>query len=271
MSTKELCPFSLYRENGSKLWGGVKGPGNLLYILRNRFHRTREPVMRLESALFREPGEHPLPRGMLTPAPKSRGRPREESHPQVQSPRDVELLRRRGVPLALLTSDWVTENGYPEKFRPLLFVYADLAKQVQSCYRVVPVRDRDALRQPGFEEFVTFLLKVDTLAARAVVLRNQGKYNPRELYPSGPERGTRAPRDKGPAPGVRSGTASGRRATPGSRPRLGRAEQPRAESLAMTEPEIQRADEILRRHGSGKSWSEARRSGSRSRPLTTST
>ncbi len=138
--------------------------------------------MRLESALFREPGEHPLPRGMLTPAPKSRGRPREVYRPQVRSPEDVRLLRRRGVPLALLTSDWVTENGYPEKFRPLLFVYADLANQVQSRYRVVPVRDRDALREPGFEEFVTFLLKVDTLAARAVVLRNQGKFNPTELY-----------------------------------------------------------------------------------------
>ncbi|HLM69951.1 MAG TPA: hypothetical protein VK423_01015 [Thermoplasmata archaeon] len=138
--------------------------------------------MRLETTLFREAGEHPLPRAVAVPVPKPKGRPRVGYLPRVQSVEDVERWRRRGLPLALLTSDWVTQNGYPEKFRPLLFVYADLANQVQSRYRVVPVRDRDALREPGFEEFVTFLLKVDTLAARAVVLRNQGKYNPSELY-----------------------------------------------------------------------------------------
>jgi len=62
-------------------------------------------------------------------------------------------------------------------------VWEGLAGKVSSsAYSRVLVRDRDALRSPGFEEVLTFLLKVDMLAARELARRNAGKFDPNELY-----------------------------------------------------------------------------------------
>lgn len=139
--------------------------------------------MKFETALVREPGEHSIPRELAVPTEKPRGKPRTDYDLFVRSERDVEFWRRRGLPLVLLTSEWVTQNGYPEKFRPLLFTVAAVARKLkESKFRVVPVKDTEALRNPKFEEFVTFLLKVDTLAAHAVVHRNVERLNRAELY-----------------------------------------------------------------------------------------
>jgi hypothetical protein len=139
--------------------------------------------MMLETAVLREEGEHPLPRDLARPVSRPNHRPRVAYEFHVKSEKDVERLRRRGLPFALLTSEWVTAHGYPQGFRPLLFASHEAARSVvESAFRVVPVRDREALVDPKFEEFATFLLKVDTLAARAVVQRNRGKFDARELY-----------------------------------------------------------------------------------------
>lgn len=137
----------------------------------------------METFVFRERGERSLPADLALRVAKPRGRPRVEYMFRVKSPEDVERLRRLGFPCALLTSEWVSSNGYPQRFGPLLFTAQETVDNLaESVFPVIPVKDKEALTEPRFEEFVTFLLKVDTLAARAVLRRNSGKYNPSELY-----------------------------------------------------------------------------------------
>ena len=138
--------------------------------------------MRVESGLFREPGERPLSRELLLPTPKTRGRPRKEYRPRIRSARDVDRLRRHRVPALLLTSEWVTKSGYPVRFLPWLALPEELSTKVSSEYRILPVKDGEALRDPGIEELVTLLLRFDPLAARVVAKRNEAKIDPHELY-----------------------------------------------------------------------------------------
>ncbi len=138
--------------------------------------------MRVESGLFREPGERALPREMLTKVPPSRGRPKIDYHPRVRSPKDVDRLRRHRVPALLLTSEWVSRSGYPVSFRPWLALPEGLAAKVSSDYRILPVKDGDSLRDPGIVELVTLLLRFDPLAARVVATRNRDRLDPHELY-----------------------------------------------------------------------------------------
>ncbi len=138
--------------------------------------------MRLEASLMREPGERALPPEMRIRVPRLRGRPRQEFRPHVRTPKDVERLRRHRVPALLVTAEWVTEKGYPVHFRPWLAVPEALSRKVSSDYRILPVRDEEALREPGVEELVTLLLRFDALAARVVATRNRRSIDPHELY-----------------------------------------------------------------------------------------
>lgn len=138
--------------------------------------------MRLDTALVREPREHPLPGALLARLPRGRGRPQERYRPVVRTARDVARLRRRRVPVFLLTDEWVSANGYPVRFRPWLAVAGAIAAGVQSDFRVLPVRDVEALTAPGLPELVTWLLRFDPLAARAVARRNRDKLDVNELY-----------------------------------------------------------------------------------------
>lgn len=138
--------------------------------------------MRAELHLFREPGERPLPRDLVVPVARPRGRPRAEYRPRARSAEDVDRLRRHRVPAFLLTAEWVSRSGYPVSFRPWLVLPDRLSGQVDSDFRKLPVRDEDALRAPGPTELVTFLLRFDPLAARVVAVRNRARIEPAELY-----------------------------------------------------------------------------------------
>jgi hypothetical protein len=138
--------------------------------------------MKVEARLLRDPGEHPLPREMLQNFPKARGRPKAEYRPHVRTARDVDRLRHHRVPALLLTPEWVTSSGYPVNFRPWLVVPENLLAQISSVYRILPVKDEEALREPGPVELVTFLLRFDPLAARVVAVRNRARIDPNELY-----------------------------------------------------------------------------------------
>jgi hypothetical protein len=138
--------------------------------------------MKVEASLFREPGERPFPREMLAARVKPRGRPKREYRPRIRSAGDVDRLRRHGVPAFLLTSERVTSAGYPVRFRPWLALPQELATKVSSDYRILPVQDGAALRDPGVEELVTLLLRFDPLAARVVARRNRRKLDAHELY-----------------------------------------------------------------------------------------
>lgn len=82
----------------------------------------------------------------------------------------------------VLTSDWVSRHGYPVQFRSWLVVPQRIADKVRSALRVLPVRDEDALRDPGLEETIAFLLRFDPIAARLVAVRNRRSLDPHELY-----------------------------------------------------------------------------------------
>jgi hypothetical protein len=139
-------------------------------------------VMRLETTLVREPGEHLIPGEMLAQERTGRGRPKARYRPVVRTPEDVEQLRRRRVPVFLLTDAWVTESGYPVRFRPWLAVSEALAGSVESSFRVLSIRDAAALQSPGLPELVTLLLRFDPLAARAIATRNHQRLDRLELY-----------------------------------------------------------------------------------------
>ncbi|MGA8303806.1 MAG: hypothetical protein WA691_09930 [Thermoplasmata archaeon] len=136
----------------------------------------------MEASLFRDPGERPLPREMLSPPAKNRGRPKKEYRPRIRTARDVDRLRRRHIPALLLTSEWVTKSGYPVRFQPWLALPEGLSTKVTSEYRILPVKDGEALRDPGIAELVTLLLRFDPLAARLVAKRNRRTLDPHELY-----------------------------------------------------------------------------------------
>ena len=94
----------------------------------------------------------------------------------------VERLRRHRVPAFLLTSEWVTQSGYPVKFRPWLALPEALSSKVTTDYRILPVKDGQALWTPGVAELVALLLRFDPLAARVVAVRNRKALDPNELY-----------------------------------------------------------------------------------------
>jgi hypothetical protein len=140
--------------------------------------------MQLATSLVRESGEHLPTRELVRPLPKPKGRPRLDYEFHVRTPRDVERLRRaHNAPMVLLTPEWVSAHGHPESFRPILFVYEGLKGQVASpSFSRVLVRSKDGFQEPSLELMATFLLKVDAVAARLVLLRNRGRVNPNELY-----------------------------------------------------------------------------------------
>ena len=138
--------------------------------------------MQVAGSLVRTPGERVLSPSILRPVRGHPGRPRAEYVPVVRSEQDVHQLRRRKVPLYLVTDEWVTRSGYPVQFRPWLAVPESISGVVESSYRVLPVRDPAALEDPGLPELITFLLRFDALAARAVALRNRARLDANELY-----------------------------------------------------------------------------------------
>jgi hypothetical protein len=138
--------------------------------------------MRVQGALVREAGEHAPPQSLFRRIRSPRGRPVARYRALVRSASDVRRLRRRRVPVYLLTDEWVGNSGYPTRFRPWLVVAESIAPLLDSSFRVLPVRDPGSVESPGLPELVSYLLRVDPLAARAVALRNRSRLNRSELY-----------------------------------------------------------------------------------------
>lgn len=138
--------------------------------------------MRLERHLVRELGERAPPPGQFERVRTRRGRPRARYRSIVRSVEDVRRARRRHVPVFLLTDRWVTECGYPVRFSPWLVVPEGLDEAVSTEYRMLKIRDTDSLVAPGLPELVTFLLRFDPLAARAVATRNRRALDLHELH-----------------------------------------------------------------------------------------
>lgn len=81
-----------------------------------------------------------------------------------------------------LSPERVSEAGYPITFEPRLVLPRPMMGQVVTELRVLPVRNPETVRQDRLEALVALMLRVDRLAARALVVRNSAKVNGSELY-----------------------------------------------------------------------------------------
>ncbi|MGP8077763.1 MAG: hypothetical protein ACLQD8_03695 [Thermoplasmata archaeon] len=136
--------------------------------------------MRLEPTLLREGGEHPLPKHIGIPVAQPRGRPRYEYRLHIDSEDDAETARRHGVPLHPLTSNRVTNLGYPITFPTRLVVAEAVLPLVDTTLGTIRFVSEVAARSPRPEDTAVAMLQFDMIGARALLDRNP-KWDPMYL------------------------------------------------------------------------------------------
>ncbi|MCI4340053.1 MAG: hypothetical protein L3K06_01840 [Thermoplasmata archaeon] len=136
--------------------------------------------MEIASVLHRSPSDRPLPASVFVPVRAAPRRPKVSYRLRIRSAEDVEVARRRGLGLYLLTSEVPTRHHYPMRFPPVLVVDRRLSGLVDAGYRVVPFRSAEALPDPPFEALVAMMLRVDEIAARVMLVRTS-VYDPSRL------------------------------------------------------------------------------------------
>src|SRR6202521_2543717 len=109
-------------------------------------NRLLPMVMESRLDVYRTPREREHPRGLVEVVRRRGGRPRAPVVLHVRTIQDVETLRRRNVPLRLLTPESVSEAGYPVTFEPRLVLPRSLVSQVISELRVLAVKNDDTVR-----------------------------------------------------------------------------------------------------------------------------
>jgi|HubBroStandDraft_1064217.scaffolds.fasta_scaffold42377_3 hypothetical protein len=134
-----------------------------------------------ESFLVRAPGERLPPTELLIPIHKGRGRPTVEYRLKVHRHEDVELLRRKHLPLYLLTSERVTALGYPIRFPSELVVSRSLLSAVETSYRTIPFVSEAAVARPRIEDIALAFLTLRPIAARVLLERNRAEVDPNYL------------------------------------------------------------------------------------------
>lgn len=137
--------------------------------------------MKAESVLFREPGERLLPPNVLVQIRSVRGRPPLEFRLRVRCPEDVEVLRRKNLPLYLLTSETVTALGYPIRFPPELVVARSLLSALETEYRTIPFVSEEAVIRPRIEDVALAFLTLRPIASRVLLERNRHEVDPTYL------------------------------------------------------------------------------------------
>ncbi len=128
--------------------------------------------MKLEPTLLRERGEHPLPKHIGVPIPSPRGRRRHEYRLRIISENDARTAQRHGLPLHPLTSQQVTDLGYPIRFPTRLVVAQSLLPLVETNLGTIPFISEMAARSPRPEDAAVAMLRFDMIGARALLDRN---------------------------------------------------------------------------------------------------
>ncbi|MCI4341056.1 MAG: hypothetical protein L3K11_01560 [Thermoplasmata archaeon] len=132
--------------------------------------------------LYRDARERALPTELVEQVRKRGGRPKASVVLRVRNAEDVETFRRRNVPIFFLSPEKVSSAGYPMTFEPRVALPRAMMGQVVSELRVLPVKNTETVRLDRVETLVGLMLRVDRLAARALVERNLSKVNGSELY-----------------------------------------------------------------------------------------
>jgi hypothetical protein len=131
--------------------------------------------------LVHDTGNRRVPPGILISERRANHRPKELHRLRLAATEDVEKARRIHQPVSLLTWEKVTALGYPMRFPPNLIVAKTLLRAVDTGFRTIPFVDEEAARNPEIEDVIVAMLHVDTLAARALALRNRGLVDPVRL------------------------------------------------------------------------------------------
>ncbi|MGA7860717.1 MAG: hypothetical protein WCB19_02535 [Thermoplasmata archaeon] len=138
--------------------------------------------MRMDVTLVREPTDWSLPKDLLVPVERPNHRPTDRFRRiRLDTPEDVERARKSHLPVSLLEPKLVTNLSYPMNFRPRLLVAREIRAVLDSTYPLVNMASAEAAREPTLEDLVVAMLHVDTLAARAIALRNRDHIDPNRL------------------------------------------------------------------------------------------
>jgi hypothetical protein len=137
--------------------------------------------MKVHTSLTFGPRDVRPPRGILVETPRRPGRPWKQYRLRLSGPADVEVARRCGLAVYLITPERVTELGAATTFQPHLLVAQDLAPAVDTEYPRIVSRNGGCVRDPRIEDLVAALLSVDPLAARLLAMRNQKFIDPERL------------------------------------------------------------------------------------------
>jgi hypothetical protein len=132
-------------------------------------------------SLHRPAGEsHRVP-SVFVPEERPRTRPKTRYRARLNLAADVEVARKEGLPVYLLTPEIISAFRYPIRFPPRLLVAREVSPAVDSAFRRIVFNRREAAASPRFEDLVVAMLEVDPLAARALVKRNPDLLDPVRL------------------------------------------------------------------------------------------
>jgi hypothetical protein len=131
-------------------------------------------TVEIGAVLQRGADTRPLPPEVFVPVGRPPRRPRRQYRIHIRELGDVEIARRRGLGMYILTADAATQHHYPMHFPPVLMLDPRLTGLVDTKLRTVAFQSTDALQNPPFEAIVTMMLRVDEIAARVMLLRNPG-------------------------------------------------------------------------------------------------
>jgi hypothetical protein len=121
-------------------------------------------------SLVRSPTDRSLP-SVFVAVPKVPHRTQKPYELHIESEQDVETARKAKVPIFALTASDVSRLRYPMQFPSVLFSTSEWLATLRAPSFVT--KEAYALPEhPRNEDVITYLLRLDTIAARAVLDRN---------------------------------------------------------------------------------------------------
>lgn len=137
--------------------------------------------MKIRGSVTFGPGDARPMGGTFVEPSRRPGRPWKHYRLRIRGPEDVEVARRLGLPIYLLTPARASELGAPTSFHPHLLVAQELDPAVDTVYPRIVIRFGECIRDPRIEDLVAALLSIDPLTARLLAMRSQTFIDPERL------------------------------------------------------------------------------------------
>ncbi|MCI4320726.1 MAG: hypothetical protein L3K05_00240 [Thermoplasmata archaeon] len=138
--------------------------------------------MFVEGVFRREPGSRAAtPSIFIAESRVSHRPPTRYRSVRIRSRTDVETARRVGLPISLLESERIEKLGYPLSFRARLLTPQQIVPLIETTYRLLPMADIEAARDPKLEDLIVALLSIDALGARRVASDHRRDLDPIRL------------------------------------------------------------------------------------------